>query len=572
MADGGGPHPPTPEDWDEVPPEDDGDDPCPVVPIAYRDGRYWFLSPSGEMRIMSQAALKGDGLIFLFNGDISWLIRRFQRHDRDGQPVQDFNTRLALSWLIRRATAAGVFDPGMSLRGHGVWKVNGVPAPVVHCGDAIFVDGKSRPPGLRIGIDVFPRRSRAVRPTFTDPATVDDGVELRRLLGLWRYEADGDQDLLLGWIGLAMLGGWSRWRTHLLVSAQTGSGKSALASLIFSVLGAGSFEFNDFTEPGIRAAMLDEARTPILDEAENTGTGAESVARVVALVRKMSSGRGAQIARGAGLEGGAATGTAVGCAALLSVNPPPFLPADATRFLRLELIRATDDPDAQARVDAARAWGAARSPQLRARMLGRWRDYEEAWAVWRLALVGVGCNGRMADMLASLLAARDVLLFDVPRQVVTGDTLLSLAPRIAAMRADDAEMGDGRRCLNTLMGHTIKHWISGRLMSLGEMVAKAFSEDNDKDEFSHALRTHGLAIDRADPQAPALLIANSHRALEALFHDTTWASGGWAHSRGPARLPGREKDATPGSVHGVRSRAVRIPKTVLDGDEPSGGA
>ncbi|MCG5240079.1 hypothetical protein ACIU1J_01870 [Azospirillum doebereinerae] len=551
------------------------DDPgeCPVVALGHHDGRYFFLSASGEKRMMDVRGMTATGLLALFAGDSAWLIQHYPAFDKNGVPLDDFALRSAVGYLIRACERAGVYDPDLRLRGRGVWRglpgADGRPAAVVHVGDRIArVDGGGfswHPAGWREGSVVYPSAPRMDPPNFDAPATAEDGQKLLAHFRLWRFVDPADADLFLGWSAVALLSGYPKWRAHAQVAAAHGAGKTALCELLEALCGSMGVPMNGYSEAGVRQALSDEARVVLLDEAEGDATGAMQA--VIGLIRRMSGSKGAAISKGS--PGGMVQRfTVIGCALMAGINPPPLTPQDRSRILRFDILKATSDPEAAARVDAAIAWARTMSGRFRARVLLGAQRFAAAVDAYRAALMAAKCDGRQADVLAVALAGRDLLLHDTPPDSDSMEEVVaSLGPRIGAMLADDDEDDDARQCLNHLMTFIPDHWRSGTRATVGDLLAVARTEHEGSGENGKALRTYGLRV-AIEPDGPVLLVANRHGGLRRIFHGTRWAEGGWI---GTLRRLGTDVTATEKTERfaGGVSRATRIPARYLPEIEES---
>lgn len=518
------------------PREGDGDpDECPVVPLGHDDGRYWFLSPSGELRCLNTREFTPVGLLALFCGQPEWMIRHFPKFDKDGNQLADFTAREVAGFLIRASEAVGLFDPALKLRGRGVWRGTddreGRPTAVCHAGDRVArVDGGGcqwRRAGWRDGWAVYPARPKVEAPAFDAPAKEADGRLLLDHLGLWRFRDAEGARLLAGVHTSGLLGGYPKFRPHALVDAEFGSGKTWLCTLLAEAAGAQADMMNSYSEPGLRQVLQDEARIAVLDEAETDGGNNGMMQQVLGLLRRMSTGKGADIVRGT--PGGQVKRYSVmGCAIMAGINPPPLMPQDRSRILHVPLLKATDDPEAAAKVEAATAWAKVNSARLRARVILAAQQFGLRFELFRGALMAERCDGRLADLFASALAGADVLLKDKPPDSDSlGEIIAPLVPRLRAMRAADQEDNDAGQCWNHLMSYVPDHWRSGTRLTVGALIAAARTETDGKGENGKALTTYGLRVMVPKDGPPVLWIANRHGGLRRIFAGTRWADGGW---------------------------------------------
>lgn len=585
----------------------EGDPECPVVPLGKDKETLYLLSPGGEIMCLTAKA-NANAFVTLFDGDVSWLIQHFRKVDKDGEPVRDFVMRNAWAWFVAKCRAAGIWDPATRTRGVGVWRgpvgKDGVPVPVVHCGDAIYeapphpparalqdapdpgargggcVEGSSdalgrwHREGWRHDKAIYVARPALARPAIGAPATAKDGRRVLEALHLWHWSCPYDPDLCAGWFAAAQLGGYPSWRVHVQLAAEFGSGKTTLMKLLTAGLGCLGKEFNDVTEAGARAALANEGRVLIVDEAENEGGPDGKVARLIGLLRRMAGDDGASVGRSS--PGQQLYETHVsGCALMAAILPPALQPADRSRIWRGTIKKITGgDPDKLKRIETEIEWMRATADAFRARMLLNWRRFADAQKAFRSHLIGrAGADGRQADLLSLLLAGRDVLLHDHPP---TADEIEEAVDMVGGllglMRQADSESSTAQQCWNYLLSWDTPDRRGGEVQNLGRMLGLALGGETLKGHSAHNLPRFGLRLmevtremaDRYPNLSPGdvwLLVANQHGGLSRIFsgtHGSRWAAGNWNVSL--AQL-GDDVITWPVPVQfaGAKSRSIAIP-------------
>ena len=547
---------------------------CPIVPLGQLGGEYFFLSPCGELRRISEARLGTlSAQLSLFDGDPAWLEAEWPRFNKDGDPLPGHNRERACAGLIALCAEAGLWDTETPMRGRGVW-----PGPggrvLCHSGDRLHFGGAGADDapiaaGMRLGDVVYPRRPR-LQPPAAKPAPRELAREWKTAFRWWRFNplglgvAGSDRgademaaDLLFCAAALALLGAAPGWRVHVLVKAVHGSGKSTLVAFISAALGAQCVVMNNFTEAALRQTLADEGRAVLLDEAEGDDGGV--MAQIIRVIRQMSGGDGVRGARGTG-DGRARHFTIAGCAFLACINMPALLPQDLSRILVVEMLPAPavhERPALQA-VEQAAEW----SPALRRRALDGWPRFQTNLAFVRASLLRRGCSGRQADQLGSLLAAGAMMEDDTPIDARIADDLVeAVVPLIEAVRAEEEDGSDALRCWRLLLSQRVDVWRSGKMQTIGGLLASAREENAVHsrrllDEIC-GLRLVRTGATASMPEAPCLYVAKSHAFLRAAFRDTAWREGGWAHSLG--RLEGAVASHNSVRLARVKQRAVAIP-------------
>lgn len=544
-----------------------GDDrDCPIVALGQRNGQFYFIGTSGEIRVFEPRHFTNMGIVSLFGGGTQWLWKNFPKRARESEEIVGFSLSAAGAFLMRRAAAAGLWNEETPIRGPGVWR-DDKKQPLAHCGDMLFVQQGERPKwiaaGVYLGSAIYPAAPAITRPCEI-VAAGDDARKLLDCIGLWKWKEPHAPRMALGWIGLAMLGAAPLWRVHFLVSGARGGGKSRLVGLLQRALGGWAYMTNNFSEAGLRSALTNQARALLLDEAENT-LGDNRVGKVIELLRLMSGGEGARGVRGTA-EGGARSFQVAAPAFLAAINAPQLEPQDRSRIFEAEI--AKPDGKNVAKLEEADAFAEKASPGLRARALAGWQRFLDNFEVYRAELLRSRpvkdksdqeaplCDVRQADQWASLLAAADMMLHDTAIDSDSAEAAVeSLAEVLKSYVEEDVEEDDARQCLATLMTTQIEHWRGGAKSTIGRLVELGL-EDGGRDE-RDALRVYGLRLDFTSTDAPRLAVANRHEGLSAIFRNTRWRDGGW--KRALLRLDKAVAADKPVRFHGFLSRAIVIP-------------
>lgn len=537
-----------------------------ITPLGHSDGNYFFISADGEKREFKARDLVRLNIISLFGGDTNWLCRNFECYNKHGDIIDGaFNANKAAEWLIRACSRRGLFNKETPVRGLGVWREKD--EIVAHLGAHVWHKGRMQKSGVVIGGAIYPARTKLEEPDFAHPADAFDCKRLRQYMNAWAFPQDYDADLLFGFLGAGLLGGYPSWRVHALVTGERGSGKSTLGEYLMNAFGAQGTSLNDYTEAGLRQTLSNEGRTPHLDEGESAGEEkAHRMAKVIGLLRLMSGGGGAKIARGS--SGGTAMNTTVtGCVLLTAINAPPLQPQDRSRILVVPIEKPSElrpEEDIRAFLSEARAL----SPRLRARALIGAKRFTETFSLYRQLLVTHGCDARQADLFATLCAGRSLLIHDaVPEEQEALAFVNALKHRLRLIMLEDSDSSDAQSCLNRLMDASCEAIRDGIKRSIGMLVADAMAPgaapENEK------LVPLGLRIvdDKdGDPDKRCLFVANDHLGLKRIFHNTPWADGNWRASL--IRLKEVRPAPKPVSI-GRKARGLLIPRSLLP--EPESG-
>ncbi|HYD29206.1 hypothetical protein [Brevundimonas sp.] len=529
------------------------DENCPVRSLGYAAGdgskTYYYLSPGGALARLNHREHANTGLLSLFDGDMEWLRKTFPRFDKEGEVV-GFKQQDAAAWLMRASTRSGFFDPDRQLRGPGAWRDDDGRL-LLHCGDQIRLpDGAWLDAGCRIGNHIYPASVPEPRPA-RKPAAQDDVRDLLELLETWNWrKPETDPRLYLGWLGAAMVVGALRWRPHIWVTGDRGSGKTTLEQLSDALLGSSVYRASDPSAAGIRQALAGAARPVALDEIEVSSDGTVGRARdVVALARLGSTDGQGAVVRGSA-DGKAQSYYIRACFYFSSILTVPLLPQDLTRICVLNLDPLQKIEGAAARMREGLKRCGALGAGMRARMVRGWDRLQEALVVYDGALQDLGHGARQADQLGVLLACAHVLLNDEKATAAEAASIVGgFKPGEVLDRDEDA---DHVQCLMHLFSRSAEAWSSGRKRTIGELI----NEAREHADAARALRAYGLALQTGADHRPRLAIANQHDSLREIFAGTRWAQGVWRQSL--ERVPGREIPNKVVNFAGARSRAVYV--------------
>ena len=503
---------------------------CPVTPLGMRGLIFWYFNPVGELVELPGAQHNRRGLKALFAGDLAWCQRHFSSYDQSGSRIKNSWSDDAVgTWLMAECRKAGLFDHAAPVRSCGVWKTTNNDL-IVHCGD-VLIDGASKrdmPAGMRIDGVLYPSAPPILRPAV-DEAGIEVGMRLIDGFKAWNFRDPLAHELLGGFVGSAYLGGAPSWRSHILVRAEHGSGKTWLAETAAAALGAAAHPMhNNYSEPGLRQALTGEARTLVLDEAESTDRNSR-VRAVVELLRHMSSGAGSRAVRGS--TGGRAQGFQVtGCAYLSAIIPPTLDPQDRSRITLIDLGRLQTGQEGtknRERAEELMKWAGEVSPALRARAIARWPLFQDCLSAYRSAFLDAECTMRQADQFGTLLSGRDILLQESPPDLDTAAAEVERFGHWIERLHEEDESGEGEQCLTHLYTSTVDAWRSGERRTISEVILKALDIEKGHPE-RRLLATIGLrVIDYQTPHQAWLCVANDHVELKRIFADTRWANGGW---------------------------------------------
>lgn len=549
---------------------------CPVQPIGQsEDGDVCFyLNP-----LKAFVALKKHGpeeIRKLFSVQQEYLYRVWPKINANDVQT-GWKADQTSESLIAACGQCGAFDPANRLRGVGAWldRDGGL---VLHCGDAIWLDGGWQKPGIYDGF-VYPGAPAVPRPLDARGIDAAPALGLLTLLGAWPWKSGNDDDLvikpikihgqdihpaallLLGWNAGAMVGGALDWRPMVWLTGRQGSGKSTLQKVVGWLHGGGLVSSSDATSAGIYQTVGYSARPVAIDEAE-ANPASLKMQNMVELIRQSSSA--GLILRGS--SGGKASGFTARSAFLLSsIILPGLNTQDVSRIAILELgtLDTINPPKmVQREIEAT---GCA----LRKRLLEHWPRWAETLEAWRDSLGKIGFDARACDQYGTMLAMADMVLLDGMADEATR----------AAWCAPYAYLGEKDRFASN--EQTMLGWLNsqpvdnvfrgGTMFTIGTLIRFAAgletNEQADAKTCRTILRERGIFVEITgkDPHNVRVTLPNQHAGLAKLFANSIFgttanaANSGWQQAM--KRLPHAFSEKN--SKYGASNRAWSVPVHVF---------
>jgi putative DNA primase/helicase len=315
--------------------------------LGYDHGQYYFLSKASNQILHFPAS----GLVkanLRSIAPLEWWYEFFPKKDKkknDKGELEDvvvgINWDQAVNDILDKSHKAGVFHADNRQRGCGVWAEKR--GPLIHCGNKLIYLGQE--------YTAFDYESHfiyeAAPPRFRIAAKGLTTEESRLLYKIcteasWKDPKSGK--ILAGWIVASIVGGCLKWRPHIWIMGEKGSGKSWIITDVLTkvfgnlafFLGAGS------TEAGIRQSLQHDCLPVIMDEMEGESLkDSEILQSIITMSRRSSSGQ--RMAKGTA-DGIAQSFTLQSSFCFASINHSISQGADQSRISILESQKDERDP------------------------------------------------------------------------------------------------------------------------------------------------------------------------------------------------------------------------------------
>jgi putative DNA primase/helicase len=301
--------------------------------------------------------------------------------------------------LVRLSDAVGLYTA--PVRGLGGYFDN--EQQFYHCGGKLFVNGDHQDIEA-IRSDFIYETNRRVITGFDAEreATAREGAETFDLIQQFPWIDPLMAYAVSGWLTLAPLCALWKWRPHLWLTGEFGSGKTTFTELVIKPAlgiddGCALYATGDTSEPGIRQQLGVDALPLLIEERE------EDIASLLRYLRVCSDNQRGQIIK----FGQASEPNAMAC--LIGTNPYLINPADRSRMTVCELAPHESGALVVKRFNELtqqtnKSFAVERSRQARLRTMQRGRQMHDVIMPLFMNEVRSRGDGRIGDQWGSLLA------------------------------------------------------------------------------------------------------------------------------------------------------------------------
>lgn len=587
---------------------------CPVIPLGIEGDVKHLIDSDGQLRNWTKSDFNQAGLADLFSAMPNYPKFYWPRHGkvRKGDddkplppPIDSFKADDVRDVLFLSCSRKGLWSPSDKLRGRGMWPTRtGI---IFHAGEELWVfdADKGRMTAKETGLyeGYFYPRYPGLPAPWTQPIDAADNP-VRELVAMLRSPAwarpEIDPVLLLGWLGVAYLGGALDWRSAALLLGDKGTGKSTLQDDFKLLFGDALFHSSDTTAAGIYNSMRTDSRPIAIDELEPTATS-QKVQQVVTLMRDASSG-----ALGWRSSSDGTTRSFQMRSAFLfsAINNPLNQAQDLSRVAVLRMMPLPKDLPPKPPIDPD-----SLGRKMLAILMREWPRFYPTRELYMGALKAGGHDARGQKTYGTLLAAADCLLgaeladelgIKVSATLEGQENSAGLAwwqehLSVEALPEIEDAQANWLLCLKAILSTQIEAHRNGHRPTAGQIVADlevgelSGAEDEAKYTRAQAMRdlaAGGLGIVHADVAIDKLAgalkcdfktaaatiglahddgwllaVPSGHPQLRRLMRETNWANGSWKDALRQCPVPGivlTDKRINRVMVGGVQERCTLI--------------
>jgi energy-coupling factor transporter ATP-binding protein EcfA2 len=349
-------------------------------------------------------------------------------------------------------------------------------------------------------------------------------------------------ELVMGWLGIAVIGAAAHRRPHVLLTGPHGCGKSTvLEQLRWLLEDRGVACTGSPTLMGLNQMLRGRpSHAILLDEFEADGSNSKCQQTFEAARSSFSLQEHDQgIVRGT--PGGSSVSYRIAAPFIAcGISPGRLEPADQSRWVILEALKLRNDGASERFVldeKEARQLG----PKLARLFVSRWALFRTNLAAFRQAIRNRGGDARLGDALGHLLAAFSTFRSEMAVTMAEAEALADAAQVVA--RASGAVEYDEQQCLTGLLSTVLTFDVSEglraamRSLSVAQALRRMLRGEAGATAIAGRLAQLGIRVRKADGRWVMLVVNSpSHTELRKLFAGTKWARGGWGLVL--RRLPG----------------------------------
>lgn len=468
------------------------------------------------------------------------------------------NLKAVASWLSSVAQYVGKFNDEQ-IRGRGAWMDAG--RIIIHNGSHLIVDGKYVKLNDYTGKFIY-QEANTIGINTDFPLKKVEAARLFDVLKHLNWDREINNHLLAGWCVIAPVCGALKWRPHIWVTGEAGTGKSWVFShIVKRLLGSSVVDAQGNTsEAGIRQELEADARPIIFDEAEaENRAGQARMTAIIELMRAASTDNSGHIIKGSA--GGQTKKYHIrSCFAFASIGVSVSQQSDVSRVTLLSLIK---EQNSEIREDKwkelQRSYNEVITDEfidrLQARTVSLLPIIIKNTATFAAAAAAELGAQRAGDQLGALLAGAYSLTSDSEIAFESAQKWIR-SKDWTQEKATDKD-NDQMNLFAKIMERSIRidQGVERTIGELVQMAAGLKLNDIGSDMSKATLNRIGIKV-----EGDFIVIGNSVDGIKNILRDTQWAKN---HNKILMRIKGARGFDSTRFAAGVHSRAVGVPLSLL---------
>lgn len=471
------------------------------------------------------------------------------------------NLKAVAAWISAACQYVGKFNDGQ-VRGRGAWMDEG--RIVIHNGSHLIIDGQYVLLNKYTGKFIY-QESDSIGISTQFPLETVDSAKVMDILKLLNWDREINSHLLAGWCVLAPVCGAMKWRPHIWLTGEAGTGKSWVFShIVKRLLGSTVIDAQGNTsEAGIRQELETDARPVIFDEAEaENRQGQQRMSAIIELMRAASTDNSGHIIKGSA--GGTTKKYHIrSCFAFASIGVSVSQQSDVSRVTLLSLIKEQNREVRQDRWEQLqKLYNETVTDEfidrLQARTVSILPVIIRNTATFSSAAAAELGTQRSGDQLGALLAGAYSLISK--SEISFEDALAWIRSKDWTQEKSNDKENDQLNLFSKIVEKTIRLDL-GIERSIGELICIAGNLRNglevgvSSDNAKTALNRIGIKV-----EDDLIIIGNSVEGIKSILRDSQWAKN---HNKILMRIKGARPVESTRFAAGVHSRAVGVPLSLL---------
>lgn len=437
-----------------------------------------------------------------------------------------------------------------NVRGAGVWKdPENSDVLVVNSKEIFRTDGQKANRINDNAIYIY-RRDLGIKANQT-PATIDDIQEIHKVIKTFNFSKANDDLLFLGDIAAKYYTGALKWRTHLLVSGEKGSGKSTAAMFENNLLGSYITLKSGMTSI---AGQMQESGPDALPSLIDDGEGEKT---------KIMQHLEAWVDASTGVEKflGSSNQTAIRyqlrtSGALFTIKPFDLNAAAASRSIQIEMLPLNPQiktPELLNKTSESLNKVQEIGKKFFMRMLKHWKEFNHSFGLIN-DMLRVKSSSRFADTYATILSASWVALNDGFITEEEADKYIDKF-NLSANIEEAMQSNDSLTCRD----HLLNTIIPGLNFNVSELIVEAAK--NSKNGIKpQTLMRYGMFVEVRNDEIFLQVDYKNHELLN-LFKNSAYKNG--QLDKIFMRIPGSEKSKGSRMGGGSVKRPVILPTGLM---------
>jgi len=410
--------------------------------LGYDESKFYFYSTrSKDIRSYTTEKIKSGNLIELAR-ESYWAQKYTCIMTKEDEPTDFCNWKLSTEKILEDQQKIGMYSGG-KVRGVGSW-IDGK-NHLINTGERLFLNGSEINYGKNRSLKKFymPSKEGEVL-NLVESKKRYDFAKLKEAFDYVDFLGDRDRIIVLGYLALCQIFTTQRWRSHVWVRADKGTGKSSILEFCAEFL-MNSILFQDSTAAGLRQLIGMDSKICLIDEAEGESNKTK---QLIELARQSSSGGSTKIARGTTM-GQALQYKPEMTFFFASIRAAELTPADKSRILEVSMKKPLKaDLDRNYKRESLMHDALDLSQDLFRFMNDNLDEFNTTRLEIKHALNQLGFDNRFADQHSPILAAYNIML---PKE-----DLEQAIVKVCSPNQESEEKSDQQSFYDDFMGTIIK--------------------------------------------------------------------------------------------------------------------